>query len=48
MKDESLSVKKKYLKKLGQGLDEALGQDGKREIMKRVKGKRENASIYRA
>ena len=30
------------------GLDEALGRDGKREIMRKVKGKRENAPIYKA
>ena len=38
---------KKYLTKLGRGLDEALGRDGRREIMRRVKGKRENVTIYR-
>ena len=30
------------------GLDEALRRDGKSEIMRKVKGKRENAPIYKA
>ena len=30
------------------GLDEALGRDGRREIMRKVEGKRENAQIYKA
>ena len=33
---------------LGRGLDEALGRDGRKEIMINVKGRRGNAPIYRA
>ena len=32
----------------GRRLDKTLGRDARREIMRKVKGKRENAHIYRA
>ena len=46
--DENLRRKRKYLTELGGGLDEALGQDGRKKIVRNVKGRRGNAPIYRA
>ena len=36
---------KKYLTELGRRLDEAFGWDGRREIMRKLKGKREGLEV---
>ena len=43
-----MKTKRKYLIELGRGLDEALGRDGRKEIVRDVRGRGGNAPIYRA